>query len=213
MGQLKPYRVAIYCRVSTDEQSCDRQEKDLISYAQLSGFEVVAVYKETASGAQDDRPERKKVMALAQARSIDAIIVSELSRWGRSTPDILSTLEELRTRKVSLLAQSGLEFDLTSPQGKLIATLLAGLAEFERDLIKERVRSGMSAAKSRGQRFGRQPGYIPAPVREKESKVLELIQKGLSYRKIAEELGLSKNTVMRIVRDSQEALLNQNKLA
>ncbi len=147
-------------------------------------------------------------MALAQARSIDAIIVSELSRWGRSTPDILSTLEELRTRKVSLLAQSGLEFDLTSPQGKLIATLLAGLAEFERDLIRERVRSGMAAAKSRGQRFGRQPGYIPAQVREKESKVLELIQQGLSYRKVAEELGLSKNTVMRIVRDSEEALSN-----
>ena len=73
MGQPKPYRVAIYCRVSTDEQSCDRQERDLVSYAQLSGFEVVAVYKEKASGAQDDRPERKKVMALAQARKIDAI--------------------------------------------------------------------------------------------------------------------------------------------
>ncbi len=91
-------------------------------------------------------------MALAQARKIDAIIVSELSRWVLSTPNILITLEELRTRKVSLLAQSGLEFDLTSPQGNLIATLLAGLAEFERDLIRERVRSGMTAAKSRGQR-------------------------------------------------------------
>ena len=209
MGQPKPYRVAIYCRVSTDEQSCDRQERDLVSYAELSGFEVVAIYKETASGAQDERPERKKVLALAQARKIDAIIVSELSRWGRSTPDILSTLEELRTRKVSLLAQSGLEFDLTSPQGKLIATLLAGLAEFERDLIRERVRSGMAAAKSRGQRFGRQPGYIPAQVQEKESKVLELVRQGLSYRKVAEKLGLSKNTVMRIVRGSQEALPNQ----
>ena len=93
MGQLKQYRVAIYCRVSTDEQSCDRQERDLVSYAQLSGFEVIAVYKETASGAKDARPERKKVMALAQAQKIAAIIVSELSRWGRSTPDILSTLE------------------------------------------------------------------------------------------------------------------------
>ncbi|MEP0812631.1 recombinase family protein [Trichocoleus sp. ST-U2] len=176
----------------------------MVSYAQLSGFEVVEVYKETASGAKSDRPERKKVMALAQARKIDAIIVSELSRWGRSTPDILSTLEELRTRKVSLLAQSGLEFDLTSPQGKLIATLLAGLAEFERDIIRERVSSGMAAAKSRGTRFGRQLGYIPALVREKESKVLELIQQGLSYRKVAESLGLSKNTVMRIVRDSPD---------
>ncbi|MBD1903774.1 recombinase family protein [Trichocoleus sp. DQ-A3] len=136
-------------------------------------------------------------------------IVSELSRWSRSTPDILSTLEELRTRKVSLLAQSRLEFDLTSPQGKLIATLLAGLAEFERDLIRERVSSGMVAAKSRGTRFGRQPGYIPALVREKESQVLELIQQGLSYRKVAESLGLSKNTVMRIVRDSQQALPNR----
>ncbi|MEW6497335.1 MAG: helix-turn-helix domain-containing protein [Cyanobacteriota bacterium] len=90
-----------------------------------------------------------------------------------------------------------------------ITTLLAGLTEFERDLIRGRVRSGMAAAKSRGQRFGRQPGYIPAQVREKESKALELVRQGLSYRKVAESLGLSKNTVMRIVRDSQDALPNR----
>ncbi|MEP0855602.1 recombinase family protein [Trichocoleus sp. DQ-U1] len=209
MGQIKLRKSVIYCRVSTGEQDCDRQEKDLLAYAARAGFEVVKIFRESASGSKDDRPERRKVLALAQARKIDAILVTELTRWGRSTIDLITTLQELQSRKVSLIAQTGLEFDLSTPQGKLIATLMSGLAEFERDLIKERVRSGMAAAKSRGQKFGRQPGYIPALVREKESKVLELIQQGLSYRKVAESLGLSKNTVMRIVRDSREALPNQ----
>ena len=79
MGQ-----VAIYCRVSTDDQSCGRQERDLRAYAKRAGHHIVAVFKETASGARNDRAERKKVMALAQAREIDAILVTELSRWGRS---------------------------------------------------------------------------------------------------------------------------------
>ena len=77
-----------------------------------------------------------------------------------------------------------------------------GLAEFERDLIKERVRSGMAVAKLRGQKFGRQPGYIQAQVRQKESKVLELLRQGLPHRKVAEELGLSKNTVMSLTMTS-----------
>ncbi|MBD1903776.1 recombinase family protein [Trichocoleus sp. DQ-A3] len=209
MGQSKLRKSVIYCRVSTGEQDCDRQEKDLLAYAARAGFEVVEIFRESASGSRDDRPERKKVLALAQARKIDAILVTELTRWGRSTIDLITTLQELQSRKVSLIAQTGLEFDLSTPQGKLIATLMSGLAEFERDLIKERVRSGMAAAKSRGQKFGRQPGYIPALVREKESQVLELIQQGLSYRKVAESLELSKNTVMRIVQDSREALPNQ----
>lgn len=205
MGQVKLRKSAIYCRVSTDEQDCDRQEKDLLAYAARAGFEVVEIFRETASGARDDRLERKKVLALAQARKIDAVLVTELTRWGRSTIDLITTLQELQSRKVSLIAQTGLEFDLSTPQGKLIATLMSGLAEFERDLIKERVRSGMAAAKSRGQKFGRQPGYIPAQVKAKEFQVLELIGQGVSYREVASRLKLSKNTVTRIVRQSQQA--------
>jgi putative DNA-invertase from lambdoid prophage Rac len=74
-------QVAIYCRVSTDDQCCERQERDLKAFARRSGQKIVAVFKETASGADDDRPERKKVMALARAREIEAILVTELSRW------------------------------------------------------------------------------------------------------------------------------------
>ena len=81
MGQ-----VAIYCRVSTDDQTCDRQERDLRAFAKRAGLKVVAVFKETASGAKNDRAERNKVMALARAHKIDAILVTELSRWGRSHP-------------------------------------------------------------------------------------------------------------------------------
>src|SRR5262245_3511959 len=83
--------VAIYYRVSTDDQSCARQERDLRAFARRAGHRIVAAFKETASGAKNDRVERKKVMALAQAREIDAILVTELSRWGRSTQDLVQT--------------------------------------------------------------------------------------------------------------------------
>ena len=82
-------QVAIYSRVSTDDQSCARQERDLRAFAKRSWHKIAAVFKETVSGAEDDRPERKKVMALAQAREINAILVTELSRWGRSTQDLV----------------------------------------------------------------------------------------------------------------------------
>lgn len=90
-------RVAIYCRVSTTDQSCERQERDLLEYAALGDFEVVGVWLETLSGTKHDRIERSKVMALAQSHSIDAILVTEMTRWGRSTIDLIETLQELHS--------------------------------------------------------------------------------------------------------------------
>ena len=89
------------------------------------------------------------------------MLVTELSRWGRSTTDLLATLKELETRRVSLIALNGMTFDLTTPHGRMMATLLAGVAEFERELIQERIRSGIAAAKARGKKLGRQPGQRP----------------------------------------------------
>lgn len=79
--------VAIYCRESTTDQSCERQERDLLNYAALAGFEVVGVWKETTSGTKQNRVERQKVIVLAQARKIEAVLVTEMTRWGRSTLD------------------------------------------------------------------------------------------------------------------------------
>lgn len=195
MGQ----RAAIYCRVSTADQSCDRQERELRAFAGRAGYEVVGVFKETGSGVKLDRLERRKVMGLAQARHIDAVLVTELSRWGRSTLDLLETLRELEARRVSVVAMNGMTFDLATATGRMFATLLAGISEFERDLLRERVRSGLAAAKARGQVLGRQVGQRPKSDRL-APKVLGLIDSGRSYRQVGRELGLSKNTVARIVK-------------
>lgn len=198
MGQ----RVAIYCRVSTADQSCERQERDLLTLAMRAGYEVVGIYKETGSGTRLDRAERKKVMALAQSWQIDAVLVTELSRWGRSTIDLLHTLRELEARRVSLIAMSGMAFDLGTATGRMLATVLAGIAEFERDLLRERVRSGLAAAKAQGKVLGRKQGHRPKSDRL-APKVLALVAAGRSYRLIGRELGLSKNTVADIVKRSR----------
>src|SRR5271165_2198204 len=192
-------RVALYCRVSTADQSCARQERDLTAFAERAGYEVVGVFKETGSGVWLDRAERRKVMALAQARRIDAVLVTELSRWGRSTLDLLHTLKELEAQRVSIMAMNGLAFDVTTPHGRMMATIIAGIADFERELIQERIRSGIAAAKARGKRLGRQPGQRPKSDRL-ASKVMALVAIGRSYRLIGREVGLSKNTVADIVK-------------
>jgi putative DNA-invertase from lambdoid prophage Rac len=205
-------RAALYCRVSTADQSCARQERDLAAFAARAGCEIIGVFKETGSGARLDRAERKKVMALAQRREIDAVLVTELSRWGRSTLDLLQTLKELETWRVSVIAMNGLAFDLSTPHGRMMATIIAGIAgiaEFERELIQERIRSGIAAAKARGKRLGRQPGQRPKSDRL-APKVLTLLAAGRSYRLIGRELGLSKNTVAEIVKRARIEQLGAN---
>ena len=198
-------RIAIYCRVSTSSQSCDRQELELRAYAERACFDIVEVYNEVASGAKDLRPQRKKAMALAQDRRIDAILVTELTRWGRSTLDLVQTLNDLQAWSVSLIAQTGLQFDVRTAQGKLIASMMAALAEFERDLLRERIRSGIAAAKANGKTFGRKAGDRPKSDRQ-TPKVLHLLEKGSSYRAIAWELNLNKNTVMGIVHRNRKSV-------
>ena len=200
MGQ----KAALYCRVSTADQTCERQETDLRAFAKRRGYEIAGVWKETASGAKDDRLKRKVILALAQSREIDAILVTELTRWGRSTLDLFHTLNDLQSWGVSLIAQTGLQFDLSTPQGKLIAAMMAALAEFERDLLRERVRSGIASAQARGVVFGRQPGQrIKAD--KVEQKVLKLVAAGQSYRQIGRQLDISKNTVLDIVKRNRNA--------
>jgi DNA invertase Pin-like site-specific DNA recombinase len=195
-------RVALYCRVSTSDQTCDRQVQDLTEYAQRAGHQVVAVFVETASGADNSRPERKKVLELARGRKIDAILVTELSRWGRSTSDLVDTLDDLHGQGVSVLAQTGLSFDLATPSGKLLRTLMAGLAEFERDLIRERVKSGMAIAKIKGTRsgktIGRQVGFRPTD--GKVGRVLKMRGEGYSLRSIAKHLRMSTMTVQQVLK-------------
>lgn len=108
-------RAAIYARVSTTDQSCDRQVTELAAFAERGGYEVVGVFRETAPGTRANRVARNQVIDLAQARKIDAVLVTELSRWGRSTQDLLDTLHRLAAWKVSVIALSGMTFELDTP--------------------------------------------------------------------------------------------------
>src|SRR5262245_32238436 len=128
---------------------------------------------------------------------IGAVLVTELSRWGRSS-DLVCTLDELHARGVSVLAQTGLSFDLATPEGKLMRTIMAGLAEFERDLIRQRVKSGLAAARAKGIKLGRQVGQRPSD--KKADKVRSRRAEGMSIRAIARHLQLSTATVQQILK-------------
>ncbi len=188
-------RVAIYARVSTSDQSCARQIAELTAYAARGGFEVIATFTEVGTGSKNDRVERKKVIELARKKHIDLILVSELSRWGRSTSDLRDTIEDLASKGVALRALNGPDLDISSAQGKLMLNLLAAISEFERDLLRERIKSGIAHARSKGTKSGR---AIGRPAFDRTERIQRLIAEGKSVRAIAKELAISKTTVMKV---------------
>jgi putative DNA-invertase from lambdoid prophage Rac len=190
--------VAVYCRVPTDDHSCERQERDLRAFAKRAGHKFVALFKETASGADNGRPQRAKVLAWQEtARSMLSWLPN--SADGAAAPKTSPRRLTICTAgKSASWLKRGLSFDLSTSGGKLMYILMAGLAEFERDLIRDRVKSGLQAARARGVKLGRQHGQRPSD--KKAQRVLAKHKEGLSYRLIGRNVGLSKNTVMEIVR-------------
>lgn len=197
------HRIAIYCRVSTIDQSCERQEIELKKFAMRVNYKIIGIFKEKTSGTKMKQIERKKVQFLAKHRKIDSVLVTELSRWGRSTIDLIHTLYELQNYRVSLITANGITFDLSSPYGRMLTTFISAIAEFERDLISERIKSGISLAKAKGKKIGRIKGFRPKSDKF-FSKVIKFVSQGKSYRWIAKDLQINKNTVMDIVKRYRE---------
>jgi putative DNA-invertase from lambdoid prophage Rac len=189
----KMFRVGLYARVSTtDQQTIPLQVRALREYAARRGWEIALQVKEVGSGASQ-RELREKLLDAARRREIDVVLVWRLDRWGRSVADLLATLQELDHLGVGFVSLTE-ALDLTTPSGRAMAALLAVFAEFEREILRERVRAGLADAKRNGQRLGR-----PMTAGLHADKVRKLHRAGVSKAEIARRLRIGRTSVRRIL--------------
>ena len=183
-------KVALYARVSKadESQSPDNQLMRLIAYSNERDLEVFGQYVDTASGADKNRPELDRMMADARARRFGLVLCVKVDRLARSTTNLYRILSELEDRGVKFECTDQ-DISTNSPTGKLLLSVLAGVAEFERELIRDRTKAGLARAKARGKRLGRPSKRVDM------TKARELRAEGLSYRKIAEVLGITRPTL------------------
>lgn len=188
-------RVALYVRVSTQDQHPDCQLEPLRTYAAARGLEIAGEYVDHGvSGAKTRRPALDRLVADARRRRFDAVACVKLDRLARSVHHLTSMGQELAALGVDLIVLDQ-AIDTSTPAGKLLFHVLGSIAEFERDLIRERTVAGMVAAKRRGARIGR-----PRALRDVTALRLEqLVEAGHSQRAIAEQLKVGKSTVARAV--------------
>lgn len=196
-------RAAIYVRVSTTDQHPEVQLNPLRDYSQARGFEVVAEHVDHGvSGAKASRPQLDKMMAAARRRDLDVIVIAKLDRLARSVQHLVSVASELESLGVDLVVRDQ-AIDTSTPTGKLTFHVLAALAEFEGDLIRERTRAGLDLARKRGKRFGR-PLATDAKQRH---RILRLRKSGNSIRAIAEQLDVGRGTVARVISGKKVQIL------
>ena len=188
-------RAALYIRISThDQQTLPLQQEALREYATRRGWDVVREVSEIASGAAAaKRPKRDDLLQAAKRREVDAILVWRLDRWGRSVADLVNSLAELEAVGVAFVSVTE-ALDLTTPGGRAMAAMVAVFAQFEREILKERVKAGIAQAKAKGKSMGR-----PQTAAKQGEKVRELHAQGVSQAEIARRLGIGRTSVRRLL--------------
>ena len=182
-------RVALYARVSTKDQSCDLQVRDLRTYCTARKFAIFREYiDEGESGAKASRPELNNLMADARKRKFDSIVVWRFDRFARSTKHLLLALEEFRSLGIQFISYQE-NIDTTSPLGQALFTIVSAVAQLERDLIRERVSAGIRHARACGKQLGR-PHRIVS-----QDELVRLKGEGHSLREIAKRLRIGYGTV------------------
>lgn len=176
-----------YARVSTSEQSLDPQKDNLVA----EGCEKI--FTDIASGAKMDRPGLDE--AIKYCRMGDTLVVWKLDRMGRSMSHLIKTVKELEESGIGFKSLTE-NIDTTTPGGRLVFHLFGALAEFERDLIRERVQSGLKSARARGRKGGR------PPVSDETKAMAQTLMsdKNLSVKQICERLGLGRSTLYKYVK-------------
>jgi DNA invertase Pin-like site-specific DNA recombinase len=184
-------KVAIYARVSTTNhgQDVELQTREQHQFAEARGWHVFDDYiDQGVSGSKDSRPELNRLMADAKRRKFDVVLVWKLDRFGRSLRHLVNALAEFESLGIAFVSLSD-NLDLSTASGRLMFNIIGAMAEFERELIRERVRAGMKNAKAKGASIGR------PRVRVDASQIARLRASGASLRQIASQLGVSLGTV------------------
>jgi DNA invertase Pin-like site-specific DNA recombinase len=184
-------RVAIYARVSTTSHGQDAglQTGELRQFAEARGWRLADEYVDSGvSGSKDSRPELNRLMADAKRRKFDVVLVWKLDRFGRSLRHLVNALAEFESLGIAFVSLSD-NLDLSTASGRLMFNIIGAMAEFERELIRERVKAGMKNAKAKGARIGRPRVTVDA------YQIARLRDSGASLRAIAGRLGVSLGTV------------------
>ena len=189
------FRAGLYARVSTqDQKTLPLQIREMREYAAKRGWEIAVQVKEVGSGAAE-RELREKLMGAARRREIDVVLVWRLDRWGRSLADLVMTLKELAELGVGFVSLTE-ALDLTTPTGRAMAGLLSVFAEFEHEILRERIRAGIVEARRKGTKPGR-----PLTAAKKAPQIRKLHRAGVSKAEIARRLEIGRTSVRRILAD------------
>ena len=197
-------RVAIYVRVSTVEQETELQEHELREYCERRGWSYVVYRDRGQSGAKNDRPALTAMMNDLRRRKIDVVVVWALDRLARSLKQLLSIAEECRSLGADLVSLRQ-NVDTTLPAGRLTFQVLGAVAEFEREMLRERVKAGMAQAKRLGRHIGR-PALRKFQMTEIEEMKL-LRSQAMSLRRLATDFGTTQWMAARLT-DSEPERLN-----
>ena len=191
-------KVGIYVRVSTADRGQDPelQLKPLREYAKAREWMPFEYADVGESGASQKRPALDRLLGDARKRRIDVVLVWKLDRFARSLKSLLGTLDELRALGVQFVSYTE-NLDFSTPAGRAMVSLIGAFAEFERDLIRERVRAGLENARNKGKRIGRRPLIDMARLRT----VAHMRSRGMSVRRIARDVGISKSLVHKTLKN------------
>lgn len=194
-------RVAIYARLSPLDKGQDPETQlvALRAYAERRGFVTVGEYIEYAAGSQEDRPQYRALLAAAKKRQTDVVLVWRYDRFARSTQALVNALKGLQNLGVDFISYQE-KIDTTTPQGELIFTVMASIAQFERALISKRVNAGMARAKAQGKRISRSP--IPNSL---QARIAELHAQGGPSHQISTRLSISYDTAWNDVQRCKDA--------
>lgn len=188
-------RIALYLRVSTDRLSTDSQAVELRDYCQRRGWTNVKEYSDTSSGAKFSRKGLDALMGDVRRGRLDAVVAYKLDRLGRSLPHLAQFIGEMNAHRVALIVpQQGIDTSASNPAAQLQLNILMAVAEFEREIIRERVNAGLRAARARGKRLGR-----PSTLEEHLPRVRELRGRGLTISAVARELSLPYSSTHKLV--------------